>query len=123
MNQAMLESDQSSVESLECLVPSGGSTDATQFVRSFLSPEELQQLSDRILCNPLLSPSAYEDRFTNPTIDCRDVCQACLVTLPAYVTVRLASRPSQKPSGIAQSGFEAAFLSVGDTGPTPSFRK
>jgi hypothetical protein len=72
--------------------------------------------------NPLLLPSQFEDRFTHP-LDCRDESQSCLVTLPAYVTVRVAGPPSAEPPLIATSGFESAFLSAPSGGSQPSFRK
>jgi hypothetical protein len=124
MNQAMLDDEGSSDESLGCVVPSGANSgDACQFVRSYLSHDELQLLGHRIAENPLLEPSQYEDRFTNPSLDCRDVCQTCLVTVPAYVTVRLAKKPSLEYPAIPRSGFEAAYLGVPEAEPVPSFSK
>jgi hypothetical protein len=73
--------------------------------------------------NPLLTPAQYEDRFTNPALDKRDESQYCIVTLPAYVQVQLATPPSMEPGNPVESGFESHYLQSPANGARPSFRR
>ena len=73
--------------------------------------------------NPLLRPSQFEDAFTSPNFLRDEFSSDCIVTMPAYVTIKLAGRPSTEPMQIARSGFEKTYLTIPATGPQPSFRK
>ena len=79
-------------------------------------------MTDRILMNPLLTPSLFEDQFTSPNFRRDEFSADCIVTMPAYITIKLAGRPSSEPNMIARSGFEEAYLTIPAAGPRPSFR-
>jgi hypothetical protein len=72
--------------------------------------------------NPLLKPSEFEDQFTSPNFLRDEFSTDCIVTMPAYITIKLAGKPSSEPNQIARSGFEESYLTIPATGPQPSFR-